>query len=54
MLSISAPIGIAQQQPAITNAKLGVPRELVGAFIVVIDDESDVREGMESMLSAWQ
>jgi two-component system, sensor histidine kinase len=52
--SISLPIGVAQQQPTVANAKLSVPRELVGAFIVVVDDESDVREGMESLLSAWQ
>ncbi len=43
--------GDAVRLPAISSA---IPRELIGAFIVVIDDESDVRAGMESLLGAWQ
>ena len=53
--AVSLPYGDGQSEPAgQARESHATPKELIGAFIVVIDDEADVRAGMQSLLGEWQ
>lgn len=53
--AISLPFGEGVvDAPSAASASRPPPQELNGAFVVVIDDEADVRAGMESLLHEWQ
>jgi two-component system, sensor histidine kinase len=51
--SIEAPLGEESQEELIFTGQPADSAALIGAFVVVIDDEGDVREAVEILLRQW-